>query len=212
MERRQRRVVEDRVAPPEADLRQPRAAADDDREGARADLQIERPGIALRHLVEGAGPVGDDAGEDVEAAGGALRIGARGDVRRQVEALQERHDVDAAGLQHRAFGQVEFVERELGELRRHVEIGTGQEARAHPPGLVAEPEVERRRLDLVPGKRTAEADMPRFGKRADRLVGQDAPVLLHLARFCPRILTPRAERLSRVRSRGDLMPAGLQPR
>jgi hypothetical protein len=182
----ERPIVEDRVAAPEADLREPRAAADDDRKRARADLQIERPGIALRHLVEGTRAVRDDPREDVEAAGRALRVGARGDVFGEIEGLQERRDVDAAGLQHRAVSQVELVQRQLRELRRHVEIRTRQEARAHPPGLVAEPEIEGRRLDLVRRERAPEADMPSPCQRPDRLVREDAPVLFLMVHLSPK--------------------------
>ena len=59
----------------EADLRQARAGAHDDREGARADLETERPLIAGRDLVELLAAIGHHAGEDVETAGRALRVG-----------------------------------------------------------------------------------------------------------------------------------------
>ena len=75
--------AEQRLADAETDLRQARAAAHDDREGARADFEIERAGIACRDLVEFLGVIGDDAGEDIEAAGRALRIGRGRHVGRQ---------------------------------------------------------------------------------------------------------------------------------
>ena len=49
--------------------------------------------------------VGDHAGEHVEPAGRAFRIGGGRDVGRQRQAFEQRHDVDAAGLQHRAVGR-----------------------------------------------------------------------------------------------------------
>ena len=83
----------DRRAGAEADLRQARAGAREDGKGARRDLGIERALIAFRHGVEGLGVIGDDAGEDVEAAGRALRVGGGGDVGREIEAFEQRHDI-----------------------------------------------------------------------------------------------------------------------
>ena len=68
------------MAAAEADLRQARALAHQHRKGARADLGIERAVIAGLDVVEAAGLVGDHAGEDVEPAGRAFRIGGGGDV------------------------------------------------------------------------------------------------------------------------------------
>ena len=120
-----------------------------DGEGARADLDIERPGIAGADLVELARMVGDDAGEDVEPAGGGLRVGGGADIARQLEVLHQRHDVDAAGLQHGTADQAEFVQLDLGEPVADQRLRTGQEAGAHAIGDLAEPEIEARRLDLV---------------------------------------------------------------
>src|SRR6185312_3008829 len=102
-----------RMTVAEADLRQPRAFAHQHREGARRNLGIERAAIAGLDAVEAARLVGDDAGEDVEPAGRALRIGGGGDVLRQRQAFQQRHDIDAAGLQHRAVGKRELVQLEI---------------------------------------------------------------------------------------------------
>ena len=68
----------------EPDLVQPRAVADLDGEGARADLGEERAAIALLHRVEEILPVGDQAGEHVDAADRAFRIGEGGDGGAQV--------------------------------------------------------------------------------------------------------------------------------
>ena len=97
--------IEQRVAAAETDLRQARALAHQHRKGARRDLGIERPVIAGLDAVEAARLVGDDAGEHVEPPGRALRIGGGGDVVGQRQAFLQRHDVDAAGLQHGAVGQ-----------------------------------------------------------------------------------------------------------
>ena len=52
-----------------------------DRERARDDLEVELPAVAVGDLVEGRVAVGDHPGEDVEAAGRALRVRLRADAR-----------------------------------------------------------------------------------------------------------------------------------
>ena len=93
--------------------------------------------------------VGDDAGEDVEPAGRAFRIGGGDDLRRQRQAFQQRHDVDAVGLQHRAVGEVDLVQLQFVDALGDGRAGTGQEAGAHAIGDVAEAQIEARRLDLA---------------------------------------------------------------
>ena len=149
MQRADQRVVGQRGAGPEADLRQARAAARQDGKGARADLGIERAVIALRHRVEFLGMVGDDAGEDVQPPGGALRIGGGRDALRQGERLLQRHDIDAAGFQHRAIGQCNPMQLQFLEPLGNRAALAGQEGGAHPAGPGPEPEIEAGRLDLV---------------------------------------------------------------
>ncbi len=170
------RLAEHRVALAEADLRQARAAAHDDREGARRDFQIERAGIAGRDLVEFLRPVGDDAGEDVEPAGGAFRIGRCGELRRQVEAFHQRHDIDAAGLQHRAFRKVDDVQLQPVELVGDEMGRAGQEAGAHAECLGAEAQVEARRLDLVGVERRLALQPAGVEQAANGVVRQNARV------------------------------------
>ena len=136
-------------APQEPDLVQPRAVTHLDGEGARADLGEERAAIPFLDRVETLLPVGDQPGEHVEAPGRAFRIGEGGDGRAQIELLDQRHEIDAAGFQHRALGQVDLVEFELGKLVAHRGVRPGQEARADAIGDLAEPEIEARGLDLV---------------------------------------------------------------
>ena len=69
--------------------------------------------------------------------------------RRQRQAFEQRHDVDAARFQHRAVGETDLVQLQPVELFGDPVIGAGQEGGAHAPGLVAEPEIEAGRLDLV---------------------------------------------------------------
>ncbi len=91
-----------RLAEAEADLRQARAGARQNGKGARADLGEERAFVAIRHLVERAAEFRNDAGEDINPPGRAFRIGRRRDALRQAQGFQQRDDVDASGLQHRA--------------------------------------------------------------------------------------------------------------
>ena len=123
----------------EADLRQPRALAHQHRKRARADLGIERTVVAAPDAVEAAGLVGDHAGEDVEPAGRALGIGGGRDVVGQREAFDQRHDVDAAGLEHRAVAERDLVQLELVDALGDRRVRARQEARAHAIGHFAEP-------------------------------------------------------------------------
>ena len=113
--------IEDGIAGAEAHLAQPRALAQQHRKRLRADLGIERAVIAGADHVETARAVGDHAGEDVEPAGRAFRIGGGHDLFRQREAFQQRHDVDAVGFQHRAVGKIDLVQLQfvdaLGDRR-----------------------------------------------------------------------------------------------
>jgi hypothetical protein len=74
---------------------------------------------------------------------------------RQSEAFEQRHDIDAAGLQHRALGQVDLVQLQPSSLSATRLCRAGQEAGAHAIGLRAQPQVEARGLDLVGIERRA---------------------------------------------------------
>ena len=91
-----------RLAALQAQLVEPGAGAHQHREGLRRDLQVERPGVAVGDVVERRAMVGQRAHEDVDPAGGALRVGAGRDAGRQRQPLGDLGDVDAAALQHRA--------------------------------------------------------------------------------------------------------------
>ena len=166
--------VEDGVAGAEAHLRQPRALAQQHRKRLRADLGIERAVIAGADHVEPPRAVGDHAGEHVEPPGRAFRIGGGDDFRRQREAFQQRHDVDAIGLQHRAVGEIDLVQLQFVDALGHGRARPRQEARAHPIGDVAEPQIEARRLDLAFDERIGRQDQARIRHRRDHAVGQNA--------------------------------------
>ena len=172
----QRLGAEQRMAAAEADLRQPRAFAHQHREGARRNLGIKRAVIAGLDAVEAARLVGDDAGEHVEPAGRAFRIGGGGNLVGQRQAFQQRHDINAAGLQHGAVAERDFVQFEPFDALGH-RRAPGQEARAHAIGDFTQPQIEARRLDLV-GHEIGRGQNPAGrGERRDHAVGQDALVL-----------------------------------
>ncbi len=154
--------------------REPRALAQQHRKRLRADLGIERAVIAGADHVEAAGAVGDDAGEHVEPSGRALRVGGGDDLRRQRQAFQQRHDVDAVGLQHRAVGEIDLVQLQLVDALGDGRAGPRQEAGAHPVGDVAEPQVEARRLDLALDEVVGRQDQAGIRHRRDHAVGQNA--------------------------------------
>src|SRR6478609_3628120 len=158
----------------EPDLVEPRAVAHLDREGARADLGEERAAIALLHGIERVLPVGDQAGEYVDAPDRAFRIGEGGDGGAQVELLDERHEIDAAGFEHGAMGELDLVEFELAELVAHGRVRPRQEARADAISDLAQPEIEARRLNLVRRDLRRRPDLATGDQRFQRLGGQDA--------------------------------------
>ncbi len=172
----QRLGAEQRMAMAEADLRQPRALAHQHWEGARADLGIKRPMIAGFDAVEAAQLIGNDASEHVEPAGRAFRIGGGGNIVGQRQAFQQRHDIDAAGLQHGAVAERDFMQLQpvdaLGDRR-----AAGQETRAHAIGDFAEPQVEAGRLDLVGDEVGGRQNPAGGGQPLDHAVRQDSFVL-----------------------------------
>ena len=143
--------------------------------------------IAGLDAVEAARAVGDDAREHVEPAGRAFRIGRGRDVGRQREAFEQRHDIDAAGLQHRAVAERDLVQLQMLDALRD-RGAAGQEARAHAIGDVAEPQVEARGLDLV-GREVVRGQNPTgFRQRRDHAVRQNALVVGSIERIASPLL------------------------
>jgi hypothetical protein len=166
--------IEDGVTGAEAHLRQPRALTQQHRKCLRADLGIERAVIAGADHVETARAVGDHAGEHVEPAGRAFRIGRGHDLFGQREAFQERHDVDAVGFQHRTVAEIDLVQLQFVDALGDRRIRSRQKAGANPVGDVAEPQVQACRLDLALDKGVGRQDQAGFRHRRNHAVGQDA--------------------------------------
>src|SRR5262245_2137986 len=158
----------------EADLIEARAVAHLDGESPRANLGEERSRIALLDAVETILPVGDQPGEDIEPSGRAFWIGEARDCRAELELLDERHEVDAARLQHRALRQVDLMEFQLGELVAHRGVGTGKEARPDAIGDLTQAEIEACRLNLAGLDFGRARDLAAGDHGADRLARQDA--------------------------------------
>ena len=176
VQRAQCLAVEHRIAVTKTDLRQPRAFAHQHRESLRADLGIERTAITAFDPIEAACLVGDHARENVEPSGRAFRIGDGRNLRRQIEAFDQRHDIDAAGFQDGAVGEREFVQLQFGDAARDRAARPRQETRAHPIGDGAEAQVQARRLDLIGGELPGGGNPARLRQRRDQAVGKNALV------------------------------------
>ena len=138
-----------RLAALQAQLVQPRARAHQHREGLRRDLDIERPLIAGVDVVEGAAMVGQQANEDVHAAGRALRVAPRRNIARQGQPLLDLGDVDAALFQHRTLGQVQLVHGHVPETLGDATMQAWQKRGADPPGARAQAQVQAGGLHLI---------------------------------------------------------------
>ena len=158
----------------EADLIEAGAIAHLDSKGPRANLGEERPRIAFLDAVETVLTVGDQPGEHVEPPGRAFRIGETGDGRAELELLDERHEIDAARLQHRPLGQIDLVKFQLGEFVANRGVGAGQEARPDAVSDLAQSQIEARGLDLIGLDLGRARDLAACDHGADCLARQDA--------------------------------------
>ena len=163
-----------RLAPLEAQLVQPRARAHQDREGLRRDLHIDRPVIAVGHVIEGRAVIGEQADKDVHPARGALGIGPGGDAGRQGQRLLQLGDIDAALFQHRALGQVQLVHGHVLEPLDHLAAEARQEGGPDPPGADAQAQVETGGLHLVWVEGAGAGDRALGDQGVNGLAGQDS--------------------------------------
>src|SRR6185437_10963778 len=159
LQRAHLRIGYRRRAAANAKLAQARSRAHQNAERARGHLGVQRTAVLLGHAVELRAVVGDEPREDVETAGGAFRIADRGHPMAQSEAFEQRHDVDAAALEHRPVRQVHLVHREIGELLLHRRALARQEARAHAVRGGSETKIKARRLDLAVVDRVERDDL-----------------------------------------------------
>src|SRR5205823_244316 len=126
------------AAVPKANLRQARASPHQYGKGARADLGIKRTMIAWPYSIEATCRVGDHARKHIEPSGRTLRICDCLDVLRQRERFDQRHNIDAARLEHSTLGQADFVKFPRFYSLRHRRAWTRQEARAHAISNIAQ--------------------------------------------------------------------------
>ncbi len=176
MQRADRFGVKQSVAVPETDLREPRALAHQHRKSLRADLGVERTVVAWLDAVEAARLIRNHAGEHVETPGRAFRVGGGCDVVRQRQALDQRHDIDAARLQHRAIGKRDLVQREILDALRD-RGAPRQEACAHAISDFTQPQVQARRLNLVDVERVGRNDGAALDERRNHVVRQNASLV-----------------------------------
>ena len=93
-------ITEPRPADGQAELVEGEVLSDLDGEGQRDDLQVERPGVTGRHLVESVAVVRNHPGEDVNPSGRALGVRLAPQSSRQVESLLQLNEVGAARFEH----------------------------------------------------------------------------------------------------------------
>ena len=98
-------------------------------------------------------PIGDDPGEDVEPAGRALGVGGGGEVRPAAPGSPAAARCRRSPFQHGALGRGRSHAASGRRACRRPCRRAGQEARPHPVGAGAEPQVEAGRLHLVEQRR-----------------------------------------------------------
>ena len=151
--------------------------------------------------------VGEHPGEDVEAAGRALRVGLGADVVGQRQLLQQRHQVGAVALQHGAVAQVDLLERQPLDLLLDRRVDVGQEAAAQRPGVVAEAQVDAGGLDrlgqdpVLARAQPAGLDRPAQGLRGEDALGAVRPRLAR--RAPPPLRSPRSSSRDYATCLGD---------
>jgi hypothetical protein len=111
--------------------------------------------------------IGDHTGEDVEATGRALGVRLCAHTLRQVQLLDQGHQVRTIALQHCSIAQVDPLESEAVDLLLDSRIDVGQEGAPQGPGEVAESQIDAGRLHGL-GSDSVVAGANPFG--LDRLI------------------------------------------
>src|SRR5262245_66108515 len=105
--------IEERMAAPEADLRQARPFAHQDRECARAYFGIKWSMVTSLDAVETTRLIGDHAREYIEPSGRAFWVGGRRNFIGQRQAFLQWHNLEAASFDNRSLTQQGRVTHEL---------------------------------------------------------------------------------------------------
>ena len=168
-------VAARRIASANANLVQPGTLAHQDTECSRRYLGIEGPTVPLADTIEFRAVIGDESSEYVQAAGGALGIAHRGRAFSQRQALEQRNDVDATALQHRAVADVHLVHREVFEFHFDRRVFPWKETGAHPVRSWPQAKVEAGRLILVVLDRLQKTNFLRYLDLAFQLLRRQYP-------------------------------------
>ena len=87
---------------------------------------------------------------------------------------KQRHDIDAAGLQHGAGVKRDRVQFQFVDALADRRFRSGQETRPHPVGDRTQAQVDAGRLNLVGVERDRRDDGAARNQRGNHAVGQDA--------------------------------------
>ncbi len=166
-----------------AQLVEARSRSHHDAEAAGSHLQVKLALITFVHLVEQGRLIGDQSRQNVQTAGGALRIGERGNFALQPDGLEQWDDVQAPALQHRTPRQIHPEALEVGVQLAHFLQDffplAGEKARIYRVGHLAQAQVDAGRLDLVVQNVRENGhgcDIPTRHHLPDLLTRQDAGV------------------------------------
>ena len=141
-------IIQNSLARAEPDLIKPHSRTNAHREGAWADLGIERTRIPRWDTIKLNPIVRDQAREEIEPPGRAFGIGHSGEVLRKIQRFHERHNINCAFFEDRARVEVNAMHFKLRESLRHAAPATRQKRCAHAIGHAPKPQVEAGRLDL----------------------------------------------------------------
>jgi hypothetical protein len=132
--------------------------------------------VAGLDAIEPASLVRNHAGEHVEAAGRAFRIGGRRNLLGQRQTFQQWHDVNAAGFQHGTVAERNFVQFQFVYAPGN-RGAAGQKACAHAIGHLAQTQIEAGRLDLIRDELIFGQYAAIGGEHRDHPIRQNASVL-----------------------------------
>src|SRR6185312_785771 len=117
------------------------------------DLRIESSFIASRsgrHTLKFLAVICDETSKYVQPAGAALGIGAGGDVFRQIQLFEQRHNVNAALFKHSGAREIyaAHAEPEFGNFAFDCGV-LGDKTGLHAIAHITQSEIKTGRLDLL---------------------------------------------------------------